>query len=138
MAMAVRLSGPRAHALAALRAPLLLRTHHFSRILVPQRPRWKRTLYSQSPPWNSRSRALPVVSAMQDTILKSQGSAEFGLAGEALEFPRRSHECGELSEKDVGQRVCLCGWVASQRSHGTVVFVNLRDHSGIVQVRIVG
>ncbi|CAM6019051.1 unnamed protein product [Sphagnum balticum] len=34
----------------------------------------------------------------------------------------------------VGERVSICGWVASQRSHGSVTFVNLRDHTGIVQV----
>jgi hypothetical protein len=34
----------------------------------------------------------------------------------------------------VGESVCICGWVASQRSHGAVAFVNLRDHTGIVQV----
>ncbi|CAK9214508.1 unnamed protein product [Sphagnum troendelagicum] len=34
----------------------------------------------------------------------------------------------------VGERESICGWVASQRSHGSVTFVNLRDHTGIVQV----
>ena len=49
-------------------------------------------------------------------------------------WPSRSHGCGTLGEADVGVRVRVCGWVASQRSHGGVAFVNVRDHSGIVQV----
>jgi hypothetical protein len=49
-------------------------------------------------------------------------------------FIRRSHVCGTLEEMHVGERVSICGWVASQRSHGSVTFVNLRDHTGIVQV----
>lgn len=61
--------------------------------------------------------------------------AGFDLANEVLDFSRRSHECGKLTEKDVGTRVRVCGWVASQRSHGAIAFVNLRDHSGIVQVK---
>lgn len=64
--------------------------------------------------------------------------AGFDLANEVLDFSRRSHECGKLTEKDVGTRVRVCGWVASQRSHGAIAFVNLRDHSGIVQVRECG
>lgn len=51
-----------------------------------------------------------------------------------LEWISRSHLCGQLSEANEGERVRLCGWVASQRSHGNLTFVNLRDHTGIVQV----
>ncbi|KAL6219088.1 hypothetical protein ACLB2K_012294 [Fragaria x ananassa] len=42
--------------------------------------------------------------------------------------------CGELSADDVGKRVTLCGWVALHRVHGGLTFLNLRDHSGSVQV----
>ncbi|KAL8195272.1 hypothetical protein R6Q57_025675 [Mikania cordata] len=51
-----------------------------------------------------------------------------------LEWVNRNGLCGELSEKDVGREVRLCGWVALHRGHGGLTFVNLRDHSGIVQV----
>lgn len=54
-----------------------------------------------------------------------------------MTWPSRSHGCGTLGEADVGVRVRLCGWVASQRSHGGVAFVNVRDHTGIVQVTTV-
>ncbi|KAF5946561.1 hypothetical protein HYC85_016789 [Camellia sinensis] len=46
----------------------------------------------------------------------------------------RTGFCGELSENDVGKRVRLCGWVALHRIHGGLTFLNLRDHTGIVQV----
>ncbi|XP_021755166.1 aspartate--tRNA ligase, chloroplastic/mitochondrial-like [Chenopodium quinoa] len=51
-----------------------------------------------------------------------------------LEWVNRTALCGHLGEDDVGKRVTLCGWVALHRVHGGVTFVNLRDHSGIVQI----
>ena len=46
----------------------------------------------------------------------------------------RTQGCGELNEKLIGQTVRVCGWVNSRRDHGGVVFVDLRDASGLVQV----
>jgi aspartyl-tRNA synthetase len=46
----------------------------------------------------------------------------------------RSHEAGSLRAADAGQQVRLAGWVARRRDHGGVVFIDLRDGSGIVQV----
>lgn len=46
----------------------------------------------------------------------------------------RTHNCGELSEKDKGKEVVLCGWVDSVRPHGSVNFLNLRDRYGITQI----
>jgi aspartyl-tRNA synthetase len=45
----------------------------------------------------------------------------------------RSHEAGSLRAADEGQQVRLAGWVARRRDHGGVVFIDLRDGSGIVQ-----
>ena len=42
--------------------------------------------------------------------------------------------CGELGEKDIGTRVSLAGWVNRRRDHGGVIFIDLRDRSGLVQV----
>ncbi len=45
----------------------------------------------------------------------------------------RSHFCGRVDEQLVGQTVTLCGWANTRRDHGGVIFIDLRDHEGIVQ-----
>lgn len=46
----------------------------------------------------------------------------------------RSHRCGDLREEHAGLKVVLCGWVHSRRDHGGVIFIDLRDTAGLVQV----
>ena len=46
----------------------------------------------------------------------------------------RSHYCGELNASHVGAEVELCGWVHRRRDHGGVIFLDVRDRTGIVQV----
>ena len=46
----------------------------------------------------------------------------------------RSHYCGELNTAHLDQEVTLCGWVHRRRDHGGVIFVDLRDHTGLLQV----
>ncbi|WP_299564545.1 aspartate--tRNA ligase [uncultured Mycolicibacterium sp.] len=46
----------------------------------------------------------------------------------------RSHAAGSLRPADAGQQVTLAGWVARRRDHGGVIFIDLRDASGVVQV----
>ncbi|NUN04419.1 MAG: aspartate--tRNA ligase [Bdellovibrio sp.] len=47
---------------------------------------------------------------------------------------KRTHYCGSLGESQVGQKVVLMGWVDVRRDHGSLVFIDLRDREGIVQV----
>jgi len=46
----------------------------------------------------------------------------------------RSHYCGEVTEKLIDKEVEACGWVNKRRDHGGVIFIDLRDREGILQV----
>ena len=48
----------------------------------------------------------------------------------------RSHGCGDLRAEAAGQAVELCGWVDRRRDHGGVIFIDLRDRSGTVQITV--
>lgn len=47
---------------------------------------------------------------------------------------KRTDYCGVLAKKDAGQKVVLSGWVHRRRDHGAIIFIDVRDRSGIVQV----
>ena len=46
----------------------------------------------------------------------------------------RSHYCGTTKDVPVGETVTVCGWVDRRRDHGGVIFLDMRDREGIVQV----
>ena len=47
---------------------------------------------------------------------------------------KRDKYCGEVSEKDIGKEISVAGWVHKVRNHGGVIFIDLRDREGVVQV----
>ena len=54
---------------------------------------------------------------------------------ESMQGLKRSHRCTELSEANIGQTVTVMGWVQKQRNKGGIIFVDLRDRSGILHIR---
>lgn len=46
----------------------------------------------------------------------------------------RNEFCGQVTEKYLDKQVEVCGWVGNRRDHGGVIFIDLRDHTGLVQV----
>lgn len=46
----------------------------------------------------------------------------------------RSHECGQVRSSEVGETITVCGWVDKYRNLGGLLFLDIRDHTGILQV----
>ena len=53
---------------------------------------------------------------------------------ESMQGLKRTHRCGELSVANVGETVTIMGWVQKNRNKGGLVFTDVRDRSGIIQV----
>ena len=47
---------------------------------------------------------------------------------------KRTHYCGTLTKNEIGAEVVVCGWVQRQRDLGALIFVDLRDRTGIIQL----
>ena len=53
---------------------------------------------------------------------------------ESMQGLKRSHRCAELSKANIGETVTVMGWVQKNRNKGGIVFVDLRDRSGLLQI----
>lgn len=70
-----------------------------------------------------------------DASAKGEEASRSELLGlDGMGALRRTHRCGELDAKTVGQDVVVSGWVHSYRNHGGVNFIDLRDRTGVVQL----
>ncbi len=73
---------------------------------------------------------------MAEEILHTESELESveHIALDALGDWQRSHTCGQLVADNMGQEVCLMGWVQHRRDHGGLIFIDLRDRYGLTQV----
>ena len=53
---------------------------------------------------------------------------------ESMKGMHRTHRCAEVTEQEIGSKVTLMGWVQKSRNKGGIIFVDLRDRSGIMQL----
>ena len=53
---------------------------------------------------------------------------------ESMKGLHRSHRCTEVSSANIGEKVTVMGWVQKRRNLGSLIFVDLRDRSGILQI----
>ena len=53
---------------------------------------------------------------------------------ESMKGLHRSHRCTEVSSANIGEKVTVMGWVQKRRNLGSLIFIDLRDSSGIVQL----
>src|ERR1700722_15415130 len=51
-----------------------------------------------------------------------------------MSMQQRTHYCGNVTEKNIGEVVCIYGWVHRRRDHGGVIFLDVRDREGFLQI----
>jgi lysyl-tRNA synthetase class II len=87
----------------------------------------------QKPFYAQRSRAAAVEVEHADAEQQTAGYAAFALDSH-MAWPARSHGAGSLSADDAGKEVTVCGWVDRNRNLGGLGFMDIRDHTGLLQV----
>ncbi len=72
---------------------------------------------------------------LEPTEALANDAASFSSVVDAqMTWPARSHTAGTLREGDAGQEVTICGWVDRNRPMGGLIFMDVRDHTGTLQV----
>ena len=72
------------------------------------------------------------LNGVNDVLFKE--SLPVGIREHPFRTSYRTHLCGEVSEVDVDKEVVVVGWVHKVRDHGGIIFIDLRDRSGLLQV----
>ncbi len=61
-------------------------------------------------------------------------TTDSSLVDPTLTWPARSHGCGTLTDTHASEHITVCGWVDRHRNLGGIIFLDIRDHTGIIQV----
>lgn len=64
-----------------------------------------------------------------------QSAAAHSQAGQRMSWEGRTADCGSVTPKQEGTQLAVCGWVHRHRNLGGVCFMDIRDSSGLLQVR---
>lgn len=103
-----------------------------SRAKLPAQNRGCKQSYSQVLP---RLYAAAVDASAIDIDTQAAGYAAFALDSR-MTWPSRTHAAGTLTAADAGKDVVVCGWVDRNRNLGGLGFMDVRDHTGLLQVRM--
>lgn len=71
---------------------------------------------------------------LRTSIKKNLQNRKVKIMAESMKGLKRSHRCTEVTNKNIGETITVMGWVAKRRNLGSLIFIDLRDRSGILQI----